>query len=89
MEKKILKRVKLSTWHEPTGKTRHFRGIEELPTPTSLEIVEYPETGDYYLLYLNQDGAQQTDTWHASLDSALAQAEFEFGITRDEWASAE
>ena len=26
-----------------------------------------------------------TDTWHQSLDDAMHQAEWEFGVARDEW----
>jgi hypothetical protein len=50
-----------------------------------LEIAHGPGKTDYYLLYLDENGVEQTDTWHATLESALSQAEFEFGVKPSEW----
>ena len=89
MEKRTLKRVVLSQRHKPTGKTRHYIGIEPLSPPVSLEIVKYSEAEGCYLLYLDGSGHEQTDTWHASMRAAIEQAEWEFGVTEDEWESVE
>jgi len=36
-------------------------------------------------LYLDAEGNELTDTFHDTLDGALAQAEFEFGAKPNEW----
>ena len=76
-------RIVLDERHAPTGITRHARDGRNLNSPTALEIVS--ETSGSFLYYLDSAGQPQTDTWHASLDDALAQAESEFGVTFDEW----
>jgi hypothetical protein len=43
-----------------------------------------PDIG-YYLLYLDDQGEEMTDTYHETLDAALAQANAEFGVTKGEW----
>ncbi|GFL61111.1 hypothetical protein TUM15775_18620 [Neisseria gonorrhoeae] len=37
------------------------------------------------MFYLDETGQEQTDTYHDTLDSAFEQAEFEFGISKEEW----
>jgi hypothetical protein len=68
-----------------TGKTRHYRGGELLPLPRSLEIVQVPPDTGYYLLYIDERGAEVSDTWHESLDRAMEQANYEFGLLAREW----
>jgi hypothetical protein len=63
-----------------TGNTRHYRGYQQLPPPHSLEIVQEESSGGYYLLYLDTRGRAMTDTWHGSIEAAMAQANFEFGL---------
>jgi hypothetical protein len=68
-----------------TGKTRHYRYGEPLPPPRYLEIVQLPPDTGYYLLYLNENGLETNDTWHESLDRAMDQANYEFGLLAGEW----
>lgn len=68
-----------------TGKTRHFRGADLLPPPHTLEIVQLPPDPGFYLLYLDEAGAEQTDTYHASIALAMEQAEYEFELSPPEW----
>lgn len=88
-EPQLLQRFKLTSAHRPTGKTRHFDGNELLPPPKELRIVQYSSDPGYYLLYCDESGNQITDTYHFSVKDAMDQAEFEFGITADEWSEAE
>jgi hypothetical protein len=67
-----------------TGKTRHYRD-QLLPPPQQLEIVQLPPDSGFYLLYLDGNGAEMTDTWHESLEQAMDQANFEFGLLPNEW----
>jgi hypothetical protein len=81
----ILCRVKLTPSHRVTGKTRHFHGTEELPTPSQLRVAQYRDDPGFYLFYCNDQGNEITDTYHDSLEHALSQAEWEFGVRPDEW----
>ena len=49
-----------------------------MPPAAALAVVQYPSENAYYLLYLDADGNEVTDTWHATLDDALLQAEREY-----------
>jgi hypothetical protein len=75
--------LQLATHHAPTGRTRHTIGGEPMKAPAALEIV-HRESG-YFLLYIDDGGAEMTNTWHSSLDDAKSQAEFEFSVSPDEW----
>jgi hypothetical protein len=90
----IHRRIALKPHHQPTGKTRHTQGIlipegvvrgEELPTPCELLIAQLPPDEGYYLLYLDKVGNEITDTYHESLEEALAQAKWEFDVAPSEW----
>jgi hypothetical protein len=84
----ILFRVLLSSRHKPTGKTHHYQSDQELPTPSELQIVKYAEDPGYYLLYIDANGGELTDTYHDSLTLAFEQAEWEFQIKPDEWKAS-
>lgn len=90
----IHRRILLKPHHEPTGRTRHTQGEwsaeglvrgAELPTPRELVIAQLLPDEGYYLLYLDGEGNEITDTYHESLEQALAQAKWEFGVEIDEW----
>jgi adenosylmethionine---8-amino-7-oxononanoate aminotransferase len=75
-----------------TGKTKHsIAGIVDgLPmalapvgTTAWLEISE--DEGGFFLFHFDAMGGCIADTWHLTLDEAKKQAEFEFGILKDEW----
>jgi hypothetical protein len=71
--------------HCLTGKTRHVAGGLPLPVPTELQIVKYPGDPGFYLFYCDNDGIVMTDTYHDSLEGAMAQAAWEFETTPSEW----
>ena len=81
----VVQRVKLTSLHRPTGKTLHLGASGPLPPPTELQIVVFPEPSAYYLLHFDTEGVEMGDTYHDSLEDALAQAEREFQIRPDEW----
>jgi len=91
----IHRRILLKHHHTPTGKTHHTVGLwsedeglirgKELPNPSELLIAQIEPDEGYYLLYLDNEGREITDTYHSSLEEALAQAEWEFGVKTDEW----
>jgi len=75
--------------HQPTGKTKHFKGDREIPAPHSLQIVRYPNDRGYYLLYLDENGNELTDTYHDRLQGAIEQANWEFSVQPEEWEFVE
>jgi hypothetical protein len=85
----VLRRLVLKPEHRPTGKTRHYYGASELPPPSILKVVKYADDQGYYLFYCDDAGEEFTDTYHESLEAALAQAEWEFGVKPTEWESIE
>jgi hypothetical protein len=87
MKGTILLRVQLT--QGTTGRARHARNGEPLPTPAALNIVQYASDPGFYLLYLDNDGHELTDTYHDSLSEAMAQAEWELAVTPRQWISAD
>jgi len=91
----VHRRIVLTPRHVPTGKTRHTVGTwsedeglvpgVELPTPHELMIAQILPDQGYYLFYLDEGGNEISDTYHDSLERALAQANWEFGVGEDEW----
>lgn len=86
-EELLLRRIKLTASHQPTGKTRHYLGAaaEDMPPPAELKIVQYSHSPGFYLLYCDPHGIEMTDTFHESVEKALAQAKWEFAVREDEW----
>jgi hypothetical protein len=83
----VLRTVRLNPSHALTGKTRHMLGTQPAPTPSELRIVQYPDDAGYYLFYCDDTGKEFTDTYHDTVDKAMAQAEWEFRVRPAEWQS--
>ena len=64
------------------------RGHRDFPPFVRLEIVRYPGHETCYLFHICEDGSI-ADTWHETTDDAIHQAEWEFGVPRDEWQLVE
>ena len=88
-DSRLLKHVRLGPQHCPTGKTRHYLGKSELPPPTELRIVQFAQDPGYYLLYFDDLGEELTDTYHDTLNEAMEQAEWEFGVRPEEWRTSD
>lgn len=82
-----LKRVVLGEHHLRPGRTRHTLNGKDFPSFVSLEIAQYPNDSGFYLLHIAVNG-QIADTHHETVEEAMHQAEFEFGVQKDEWVSA-
>ena len=85
MEAKILFYIKLAGKYEATGNTRHYAGNVLLPMPAELRIMQYSDDSGFHLLYFDETGKEQTDTFHDTLQQAFYQAEFEFGVKEHDW----
>lgn len=86
MSYKILKRISLDGVNA-TGKTKHYILNEEMPKPMELQIVQYDGDTGFYLLYLDKEGEEMTDTYHDTIEAAFRQAEWEFNIKQEEWVT--
>ena len=76
----------------PTGATKHYRAHiadnkvvkeNELAVPAWVEI--HSSNDAFLLLYFDASGVCMTDTWHATIDQAKTQAQFEFMIREEDW----
>lgn len=56
---------------------------EELPYPSILTIEETEE--GFFLFRYTNEGEIAGDTWHMTLDDAIEQAKFEYGIDANQW----
>ena len=83
-----MMKATLGTNHLRPGRTRHAirdaRGEREFPPFVRLEIAKYPGDQGYYLLHICEDGSM-ADTHHSTLEEAVHQAEWEFGVQGNEW----
>jgi hypothetical protein len=89
MAARLLREVRLRPEHRPTGKTRHSINGAAFPPTTTLRIVQYDGDPGYLLLHFDKDGREGADTWHATLDDAMAQANWEFQVNPEDWRSIE
>lgn len=85
MSDEVLHRVYVDPSRQ-TGATIHRRGDHEIPVAHELRIVRYEGDVDVYLLHYDEAGKELTDTCHSSIEEAADQAEFEFGLGKDEWS---
>jgi len=88
-----LFRVELAAAHHlPPGRAKHrlkdASGVHDFPPFRALEICSSSSDRGFYLIYEPESGLR-TDTWHETLDDAFGQAEWEFGVSRDEWAKTD
>jgi hypothetical protein len=81
----VCQRVTLDSRHRATGKTEHRLGSKVLPKPHSLSVCQYVNDPGYYLFYYDAEGRELTDTYHDTIESALAQAQYEFGVDPRDW----
>lgn len=68
-----------------TGSTKHLIGGQLEAEFTALAICRYPNENGCYLFYCNSDWEAVTDTFHARLEDALEQAEFEYEGIGTSW----
>ena len=83
----ILFSVRLGPQHHIESKTRHLVGATLLPRATALAIAKYPDDEGFYIFHLDEQGDEFADTYHLSIEAAMKQANWEYGVTADEWAT--
>jgi hypothetical protein len=75
--------------HEPTGACRHTVAGELMGPAAGLAICAYEGSDGFYLFYCDESWKVLTDTWHATLEDAKSQAEFEYKGASATWQKAE
>ena len=87
-----IRKVKLGSHHLNPGRTTHTisdaRGTRAFPPFVSLAITRYGDDPGYYLMHISDDNSV-AHTWLETLDDALYQAEWEFGVRPDEWTEVQ
>jgi hypothetical protein len=63
----------------PLGTTRHVVNGLERTEFAALAIAQYDTNPGFYLFYCDGDWKTITDTYHDTIEDAVAQARFEFG----------
>jgi hypothetical protein len=86
----VLATVVLRAEHVPTGFTRHVDvlpdGTEEVVRPPSrLRIIREEGDPGVLLLYEDESGKWLSDTYHETVEDAMAQAELEFTVRPEDW----
>lgn len=71
--------------HYPTGACLHVVNGAVPSTFRGLAICQYDGEDCCYLFYCNDLWEPVTDTWHQTVEDALAQAEIEFAGSRATW----
>ncbi len=82
---KVLFQVYLAEHHKPTGNVRAIIRGKTAPVPVELRIAQMEDDPGVYLLHYNNKGEEITDTYHDSVELAMEQAEFEFGVGAQDW----
>lgn len=73
--------------HPPTGKTIHRMGNTLTTGAVTLQLVQLSGDPGFYLIHLNSAGEEIADTYHDTIQDALAQAEWEFDVKATEWTT--
>lgn len=69
----------------PTGNTMHTVDGAPISPTAKLRLVQIAGDESVYLIHYGLDDRELTDTCHQSVEEALDQAEFEYGIRSSDW----
>jgi hypothetical protein len=74
--------------HVPTRNARHLDLSGDVAAVAALAICRVPGSSGVFLYYCKDNWVPLADTWHDSVEAAMAQAEFEFAGVGETWAPA-
>jgi hypothetical protein len=83
LEWKVVASIELDEGHSES-QTKHVINGTPCLRFARLEVCKSGEDAGFYLMHICTDG-RGTDTFHESLNDAIDQAEFEFGVRREDW----
>lgn len=85
----IFKRVLLNPEKHYISDTERKNVKQELQkySPYKLEIMNYSgkNEDEFYLVSMDKNNEDITDTWHETLEDAIRQAQIQFNVHPDEW----
>ena len=85
----VLEYAVMAEGLRPTGATEHRVSDEVIGPAAGLAICRYEsDSSGVYLFYCDAAWNVRTDTWHATVDDAKAQAEYEYEGVSKHWSSA-
>ena len=79
-----IRKVSLTERYLNPGRTTHSVNGQPSPLFISLVICWSPKDASCFLMRICEN-EQVADTWHANLNDAIHQAEWEFGVQPEEW----
>lgn len=82
---KLFEYLLLEKKHSYTGNTEHWVGGKLVNEFYALSICQYDNAPGFYLFYCDADWNAVTDTWHATVEDAKEQADFEYADTLSDW----
>ena len=71
--------------HQPTGNCKQIVDGQLRGPAAGLAICRYDGEEAYYLFGCDEQWNPVTDTWHATLEEALGQAEYEYQGVESTW----
>jgi hypothetical protein len=80
-----LFRATLAPKHNPMRAVRHLLGRSEASMPARLEIGRFKGDKDFLLLAFDSKGQELSDSFHGTMEAAMAAALSEVGIELEEW----
>jgi hypothetical protein len=80
----ILGEVEISAIAQ-TGNTRHTINGVPVTNESKLRLVRLAGDTSIYLIHYGLDQTELTDTCHDSIEEALEQAKFEYGLEKSDW----
>jgi hypothetical protein len=86
---KVICYTPIDGCHSYTGNTKQIASGKILDPAAGLVIGQYQSDSSFYLLGCDVHWNVKSDTWHATLEDALSQAEFEHEGTRQTWRDCE
>jgi hypothetical protein len=79
----LVARTMSDTPFRPRASAAHHQDGAIIDGIVRLEVVE--DGGGFYLFQFDINDRNRIDTWHDSVEEALDQAAFEYGIDREAW----
>lgn len=79
----VLYRVTLDARHFSQSRTTHIVEGDRAERAARIDLVRIKN--DFYLLHYDKLGYELTDTCHDTESEAMRQAEYEFGVKKEDW----
>ncbi len=82
---RVVRWSAIDSRHRPTRSCRHIVAGRLQGPAARLAICQCEDEDSYYLFACDSEWNPLTDTWHATLEEALDQAEFEYEGVSNTW----